>query len=544
MLYICFLRKLYVRHNYKRNIMAEPLTIRRIIDRVVSGEIRIPAFQREWVWTPQQVSFLLDSIYKNFPIGTVFLWKTSTRLESERELGNFTIPEPRKEHPVYYVLDGQQRITSLFSVFQTELTPSNNYEWLNIYFDFDASDDIQENKFVALADADLITNIHFPMSVIFDAGKFYTEVSKLDQPKRDIILKVQQMFQEYSLPVQEFETDSKESIAIVFERINRAGTPLNTYQLLTAWSWSADFDLQEEFSELAEELRPYGFGNLSQDKDLQLKCCSGIIRGETSPSVIMSLTGEEVRANFVKIRSGIIGAIEFLKDQLKVQSLDWLPYPSMIVSLSAFFATDRASGMPYTDAQRKQLLKWFWKSNFARRYNSAIQDRHKTDIQLMKTLATTESTSIADFSCKIEPQYFSESAFNVGTVNTKTFVLMLANANPRSFISGANVRLGDVLKTVNRNEFHHIFPKKYLERLGVDKKKANCMANFCFLNNADNQKIKDKDPNVYKSLLPPASINNILESAICPTNSLDLTYDDFLTERINKLVETANKMIE
>ncbi len=524
--------------------MAESLTIRKVIDRVISGEIRIPAFQRDWVWTPQQVSFLLDSIYKNFPIGTVFLWKTSTRLESEKELGNFAIPDPRKEHPVYYVLDGQQRLTSLFSVFQTELAPTNNYEWLDIYFDFDASDDIQESKFVALASIDVVGNKHFPMSAIFDSGKFYNEVSKLDQSKRDIILKVQQMFQEYSLPAQEFETDSKESIAIVFERINRAGTPLNTYQLLTAWSWSADFDLQEEFSELSEELKPYGFGNLAQDKDLQLKCCSGIIRGETSPSVIMSLTGEEVRANFEKIRSGIKGAIEFLKDQLKVQSLDWLPYPSMIVSLSAFFATNRISGMPYNDQQRKQLKRWFWKSNFARRYNAAIQDRHKQDIQLMKTLASVDATLIAEFTCNIERQYFAESAFNVGSVNTKTFVLMLANNSPRSFISGASVRLGEVLKTVNRNEFHHIFPKKYLERLGVDRKKINCIANFCFLNNADNQKIKDKDPAVYKASLPAASAVNILESAICPPNALDLSFDNFINDRIDKLIEKGKKLTE
>ena len=524
--------------------MAESLTIRRVIERVISGEVRIPAFQRDWIWTPQQVSFLLDSIYKNFPIGTVFLWKTSTRLESEKELGNFTISEPRKEHPVYYVLDGQQRLTSLFSVFQTELVPSNNYEWLDIYFDFDASDDIQESKFVALANADVVSNKHFPMSVIFDSGKFYNEVSKLDQSKRDIILKVQQMFQEYSLPAQEFETDSKESIAIVFERINRAGTPLNTYQLLTAWSWSADFDLQEEFSELSEELRPYGFGNLAQDKDLQLKCCSGIIRGETSPAVIMSLTGEEVRLNFEKIRSGIKGAIEFLKDQLKVQSLDWLPYPSMIVSLSSFFATNRANGKPYNDNQRKQIIKWFWKSNFSRRYNAAIQDRHKQDISLLKALASNETILIAEFNCKIEREYFAESAFNVGTVNTKTFVLMLANNNPRSFISGANVRLGEVLKTVNRNEFHHIFPKKYLERLDVEKKKINCLANFCFLNNADNQLIKDKGPSVYKTLLPSASISNILESAICPPDSLDLSFDNFINRRIDKLIEICNKFIE
>lgn len=524
--------------------MAESLTIRRIIERVISGEIRIPAFQRDWVWTPQQVSFLLDSIYKNFPIGTVFLWKTNTRLESEKDLGNFTIPEPRKEHPVYYVLDGQQRITSLFSAFQTDLAPTNNYEWLDIYFDFDASDDIQESKFVALSSSDIVTNKHFPIAVLFDAGKFYTEVSKLDQEKREIILKVQQMFQEYTLPAQEFETDSKESIAIVFERINRAGTPLNTYQLLTAWSWSADFDLQEEFSELNEELKPYGFGNFALDKDLQLKCCSGIIKGETSPSVIMNLTGEDVRVNFEKIKNGIKGAIEFLKDQLNVNSLEWLPFPSMIVSLSAFFATDKVSGMPYNDRQRKQLIKWFWKSNLSRRYNAAIQDKHRQDIALMKSLSVDDTVLIAEFNCNLEPQYFSDSLFNVGSVNTKSFVLMLASCSPRSFISGANVRLGEVLKTVNRNEFHHIFPKKHLERLGVDKKRINCMANFCFLNNADNQKIKDKDPKVYKSLLPVSSINNILESAICPTNALDKDFDEFINERIKKLIEYASILIQ
>jgi len=524
--------------------MADTLTIRRIVERIITGEIRIPAFQRDWVWTPQQVSFLLDSIHKGFPVGMVFLWKTNSKLESEKDLGNYTIPEPRKEHPVYYVLDGQQRLTSLFSVFQTELKSTDNYEWLDIYFDFDASDGIQDSKFVALAKTDVIKNRHFSMSVIFDAGKFYEEVNQLDPQKRDQILIVQQKFQEYVLPAQEFETDSKESIAIVFERINRAGTPLNTYQLLTAWSWSADFDLQEEFSELAEELKAYGFGNLAQDKDLQLKCSSGIIKGETSPAVIISLTGDEVRNNFRQIRNGIKGAIEFLRDQLKVHSLDWLPYPSMLISLSAFFATSSERGQPYTDKQRKELIKWFWKSNFSRRYNAGVQDKHKADILAMRKLASDENTIISDFDSKIDDSFFLDTPFNVGSVNSKTFVLMLANNNPRSFISGANVRLGDVLKSVNRNEFHHIFPKKHLERKGVDKKKINCLANFCFLNNADNQKIKDKDPALYKALLPAQSIDNILASAICPPNSLDLDFDEFLTNRAKILVAKAKEMVE
>ena len=95
--------------------------IRHIIDRISSGDIRIPAFQRDYVWEPDQVAFLLDSIYKSFPIGTVILWQTDARLSVEKRLGSFDLPEPKKDYPVNYVLDGQQRLTSIFSVFQTDL---------------------------------------------------------------------------------------------------------------------------------------------------------------------------------------------------------------------------------------------------------------------------------------------------------------------------------------------------------------------------------------------------------------------------------------
>lgn len=97
--------------------MSTPITIRKLIERISSGDIRIPAFQRNYVWEPDQVSFLLDSIYKEFPIGTIILWKTDNRLNSEKKLGFFELPNPQKDYPVNYVLDGQQRLTSLFSVF-------------------------------------------------------------------------------------------------------------------------------------------------------------------------------------------------------------------------------------------------------------------------------------------------------------------------------------------------------------------------------------------------------------------------------------------
>lgn len=75
---------------------------------------------------------------------------------------------------------------------------------------------------------------------------------------------------------------------------------------------------------------------------------------------------------------------------------------------------------------------------------------------------------------------------------------MLASKTPRSFISGAKVDLSKTLKTSTSREFHHIFPDKYLQRLMYTKKDIFCLANFCFLNNADNQKIKDRAPLDYK----------------------------------------------
>lgn len=166
--------------------MSEPITIRRLIDRITTGDIRIPAFQRDFVWEPEQVAFLLDSIYKGFPIGTVILWKTDTRLNTEKRLGQFELPEPRKDYPVNYVLDGQQRLTSLFSVFQTELTPISN-EWVDIYFDMFAEESMQESVFVPLDGSEVDDMRHFPVKVLFDPVAYRSATNKLGN---DQILKL------------------------------------------------------------------------------------------------------------------------------------------------------------------------------------------------------------------------------------------------------------------------------------------------------------------------------------------------------------------
>lgn len=70
------------------------LSIRKIIDKTLSGEIRIPSFQRGFVWDPEKVAFFIDSLFKGYPIGSLLLWRTNEKLENERQLGNFILPDP------------------------------------------------------------------------------------------------------------------------------------------------------------------------------------------------------------------------------------------------------------------------------------------------------------------------------------------------------------------------------------------------------------------------------------------------------------------
>jgi len=520
------------------------LTIRQINEKISNGEIRIPSFQRGFIWEPDAVALLIDSIFKGFPIGTVVLWNTSERLNVEKRLGNFNLPEPKKSYPINYVLDGQQRLTSIFSVFQVELTPIADDEWLDIYYLLDSSNVVQKSRFVALKKEDVIKDKHFPLSVLFDPVKYRHATEELPDKIISDLDEMSMKFKEVKIPYEEFRTDDKDAVAIIFERINRTGKPLDSFQLLTAWGWSADFDLQEEFNNLAEDLEEFGFRDLIDNQNLILKCFTGYILNDTSPAAILMLEGDKIRKNFEEIKSGIKSSIDFLQKELKIYSLDMMPYPTMLIVLTKFFASKKVNGESFSDKQRAEIIKWFWRSCFSRRYSSGVNNALETDLNSINKLRDDENVSISDFKCEISAAFFTNNRFRINTVNTKIFISMLAQNNPKSFISGANVDLSNTLNKASSKEFHHIFPDKYLQRLGKNRDDIFALANFCFLNNADNQKIKDKSPKDYMKLINIERLYEFMEAAICPSNSLELEFETFISERNKLLINYANQLIK
>lgn len=522
------------------------ITIRQLLQRITDGEVRVPAFQRDFVWEPDRVQFLMDSIYKGYPIGTVLFWRTKEKLLHDRDLGPFTLPDPKAQYPIDYVLDGQQRLTSVFSTFQTDLkkNPNSKVKWTDIYFDLQAKPDAQDSQFVALEDSD-VRDHHVPLRYLFDVSEWATYTRKISDPATLKILDhLQALFKEAQIPVETVETEEHSKIAIIFERINRGGVPLDTYQLLSAWTWSGEFDLRKRFEELAVELDEVGYFDLHDDPDLLLKCCAAVVRNDASAHAIVDLKGAEVRDAFATFRTGLLGAIEFLRRDIGAVSLKVLPYKSMIIPLVRCFATDKAAGFHPNAAQRKALCKWFWHSCFSRRYSNSVDNAIAQDLIAVQQLLAGNTSEFDKRSIVVQPEFFLVNQFALTSVNTKVFVLLLAQAKPKSFLSAADVELDDVLLTCNRTEFHHIFPKNYLALNGfTNKTEQFVLANFAFLSQKDNRSIQDKAPSDYVKMIPPGSKDAILTAALIQPDGLDAKYNDFLEARARLLADAANKLL-
>lgn len=524
--------------------MMESLSIRELIDQVARGQLRIPAFQRGFVWEPERVAYLMDSIYKKYPFGSLMFWRTREQLKFDRKLGPFELPAPKEDYPVDYVLDGQQRVTSIFGVFQTGMDPDGDVEWLDIYFDLSVEPTAQDSQFVALKDDEVQRDKHFPLKTLFDttAYRAATEGREADVIKR--IDEMQAVFKETKIPAQISKTEDKATVAIIFERVNRQGVELDTLQLLSAWTWSEEFQLHDQFEDLAEELGPFGFAEVGGDTELLLRCCSAVLAGDASPQALMELNGAYVREHFDTVTNGVKGAVDYLRSHFMAETLGNLPFTTLVVPLAVFFAVPGTKEASYTAEQAKQIDRWFWRSAFSKRYSSGVLRNLKADISQMKSLREGTGSTLGDFPVHLDEDFFTTNSFGMGNVNTKTFLLMLAKQGPLSFISGRPINHAETLKAANRSEFHHMMPKDFLKKSGqTGVFHENILANICFLSRADNRQLGGKAPSAYRAQMP-ADVTPIVRAAVASDTLFSDNYENFIRERAAELTTIAKKQCE
>jgi hypothetical protein len=515
--------------------------IDKLINRIEEGDIKIPAFQRGFVWNQDQIIELLDSIYRDYPIGSILLWNSNERLKSTRNLGCFLIPDREPEYPVNYVLDGQQRLSVIYAVFcrNRTIAPQNkpyeiNPEIFDVYFDLD------DERF--LPNKELVEgHINLKMSVLFDIDKFFDEVGKLGEGYKQKARVLQSKFQNYDVPIITTTKRNKEEVGIIFERINNTGTKLSTLDLMIAWTWGEDFHLRAELDDILETLSAKGFEE-TPDKII-LQCLAGILEKTTRTKDILELHPDVVRANIALLKNSLEKAIDFLSTELKIVSRDFLPHSHQVVPLTYFFSKINTPNQN----QSKILKQWFWKTSFSDRYSASTDMKMNDDINFIEKVISNEYSEIRKYEYSVDTKALINQNFSKSNPFARALLLLLAQRNPLNLVNGTNIELGIALSEYNSKEYHHIFPRSFLKSKGVEIDKINSLANFCFIPAASNKLISNKAPSDYIfNIVPGDAYSRILSANLMPLKPEIYhknQYETFLSERAILIMQYLDSLL-
>jgi hypothetical protein len=525
-----------------KEILTTSIKIDRLIIKIAEGEIKVPPLQRSFVWKIDQIIKLLESIYHDYPIGSILLWETNDELPAARDVAGFKIPIKNPEYPHNYVLDGQQRISALYGVFcknRTRGTQEEGYEINPEIFDMLFS--LNNECFVHKNDKKEGEE-YLEMKSLLDNIAFHKAIERLSEENKIKSTNLQSAFLSYEIPQITTKKRSREEVGIIFERINNSGTPLDLFDLLVAWTWTEGFHLQQKFSEIVDFLVSKNFEGIQ--KKIVLQCISAIIKESSKSKVIISLSPTDIRDRFDLLFESLKKTIDYLSTELSVKTIELLPHSHQIVPLCYFFSKVNNPNLQ----QKKAINEWFWKTSFSERYSASTDSHIDEDIASFKNLIDkNDYDAFKKLSYSISKEQLKTTKFIRTSAYSRAFIVLSSHKNPKELTNGRKIDVTDALSSFNKGEYHHIFPKDFLKSKGVDQEKINSLCNFCILPAASNKLVSNRSPSDYfKNIIPKSEFQEILESNIIPikVSIYDKNdYDLFLNERSNKIMEYIDSLL-
>ncbi|MGE3343903.1 MAG: DUF262 domain-containing protein [Vicinamibacterales bacterium] len=466
-----------------------------------SGQIKLPRFQREFVWDKEQSAKLIDSILKGFPIGTFIFWKTKEELRSYREVGNHTLPETPKGDYAEYILDGQQRITSLYAIRKglriTKDGKEVDYKDIFIDLDFDAERDEQIVVTEQLAGRCYVS-VHDVL--VKPMGAFY---KTLESDQADLVQQYRNTLTTYDFSTITIKDYPIEVACEVFSRINTGGKILTAFEIMVAKTYheSAGFDLAERYEALRdgtddekECLALAKFETLSASTVLQ--CVAAIALKAVRSRDILKIKRETFIDSWEPMKTALFMAIDFIRSELRVPVSQLVPYPAVLVPLTYFFhVTGNKKVRPEQVALLEQFFYWV---GLSERYSSGTESKAAEDFLRMDAIAKGKQPAYPSTDLTVAAKEIAETRFSAGNAYCKAILCLLAYQQPKSFDTNGLVILDNShLKIATSRNYHHFFPRDYLK--GADpNEEPNLVANITLIDGYSNKhRIGKKPPSKY-----------------------------------------------
>lgn len=510
------------------------------------GRVRLPPFQREFVWKPAKVVALLDSIYKGFPIGSLFYWKANREyVKLFRDIEGLDLAPPSMDQEIFFVLDGQQRLTSLWVTYKGRRVNGDDYGQicLNLHkavlYGAASPEEMRDIQVFEEGEPDNSTLVALK-DVLADKTRTYDEIrDRLDPSRKEAMSLCRDRFRTYPFSiVKVFDMEIEEAVE-VFQRINQGGKRLSRFELVAANSWSEEFDLVKKVKDFNKRLdERTKFGKL--DEITFVQSISLLAFGQCQTEHELSLKPPQTKEMWPRIEKALGDALDWVRDNYGVVRSEMLPYAPMLAVLAYYFAKH---GVSAPSEHKSWLDRWFWRTAFSERYSKAQGSQMAEDVKLVERMLGGQIGEVS-FPLKVTKDHISSMRMNQSaSAIRKGIVCLMARRQPKHFVTATEVSLNkDHFSNLKDPNAHHIFPIKFLRRqLKRKLQEVHLLANFCFIPADLNGQIGSKPPSAYFAQFrsESADFDGALDSHMIPHHEgagiwAD-DYDLFVKERTELL---------
>lgn len=571
----------------------------RIIEDVENGKIQLPDFQRGWVWDDEHIRSLLISVARSFPIGSVMLLQTGGNLRFQVRPIEGVNPSDISNEVENLILDGQQRLTSLFQSLKFKKpvqTKDGQKKLISRFYYFDINKILSENgtweqslisvdenkrtwkNFGREIELDLSTEndeyekMFFPCNQILNSDSWEEGLNEFDRDKFPLYMKfrkkILKAFREYEIPIIELLKDTtKEAVCLVFEKVNTGGVQLSVFELMTATYAADNFNLRNDwfvddnlnhkkcrknkFKEKAllrdvdtnEFLQGLSilFSYTNRLKDIQDGKKGKEIRPVSAKREhVLDLPLSAYKEWADKLTTGFFEADRFLRME-GFHDPKFLPYRTQLIPLSTVMV--HLGDRWLEPVIYNKLSQWYWCGVFGELYGSASETRIALDHLELLAWIIDDTSKIPS---TIIAAGFQKSRLD--TLRTRTsaayrglYVLLQRNGS-KDFFWKAKIKELD--RDDCKIDIHHIFPQAWCKDNSIEERVYNAIVNKTPISYKANRMIGGKAPSEYLNKLQnhqsvqlsEQDMNDILKTHLINTDKFrNDNFSEFYQDRKEKL---------
>jgi len=530
-----------------------PRELKEMLKQIESRDAALPDFQRDFVWDPNATQELIVSIANNYPAGSLLRIRNTHNYFACREFQG--APPLDGQQVTYLVLDGQQRLTSLYQAFYgvgehryflnlKKLMDGADFEECIVHFKAN-SRDAEKLGTPEVQAQDLV----LPLSVLRGgAGDFLgwtlkvarklsgDERNELEDKLAEINEKWIHVIDDYNFPVVTLsDSTSAEAVCTIFETLNRTGVKLSPFELLTARFWPKNVNLRQLWAKTSADFPIIADFWVDPYYSLQVVALLSRSTPSCKRTDVLNLESSDIEQWWDSAAWGLAKALEMLRDDCGVLIPRWLPYTTALIPLAAVLGKLGLSGTPEVGANKQKLTRWFWCSVFGQTYENAPNSQTAKDVaELLAWLTSNGPPPETVDAFRFDPRMLSDTTYRQRALYRGVICLILSQG-PRDFYSYD--RLTAELLLEHNVEDHHIFPYAYLGRQNVPTRLRDCVLNRTLIDQVTNKRISDRAPSVYldeirrayeEKGLPGEAFEGLLSSHLLPVGpDSPLWRDDF-----------------